>query len=244
MYHRRGALVSVRQCTHTLTERRPAAMGHTLIGTRGSAEDADVVMDLGPDQSLLVLMEHCREMKRQETRLRLFTLLLLLGCTALLVFAMWAGLIQSGSKEEVVNDPQTDFTRLHVSLRSMSYKISPEGKVITWESEFEPANKVTPYIVIPEDGFYFVYLNVAIFCVCRHEGANFTTFVGELHRYSEGYDDPERLTVVRDRLRCNSLQHRNVFVGQLFKLSKKDRLSVLIKEGFELIDESKFGAYL
>ncbi|KAK1884449.1 Tumor necrosis factor [Dissostichus eleginoides] len=126
----------------------------------------------------------------------------------------------------------------------MSKEISPEGKVITWESEFEPANNVTPYIVIPEDGFYFVYLNFAILCVSNHEGANFKPFVGELHRYSEGYDDPQSLTVVRDHLRCDSLQYRNVFVGQLFKLSKKDRLSVLIKEGFELIDKSKFGAYL
>lgn len=240
-------------------------MGHTLIGTRGSAEDADgdVVMDLGPDQSVLVLMEHCREMKRQETRLRLFTLLLLLGCTALLMFAMWAGLIQSGSKEEVINveqspayskqercppadDPQTNFTRLHVSLRSMSHESIPEGQVITWDSEFEPANKVaTKHIVIPENGFYFVYLNFALFRVCKHKGAaKFTKFVGELRRSSEGYPKPESLMVVYDRLSCNSLQYRNLFGGQLFKLSKNDSLSVLIKEGFDLIHKSKFGAYL
>ncbi|KAK5901299.1 hypothetical protein CgunFtcFv8_026187 [Champsocephalus gunnari] len=236
-------------------------MGHTLTATRGSAEDADgdVGMNLGPDQSVLVLMEHCLEMKRQETRLRLFTLLLLLGCTALLVFGMWARVIQRGSKEEVINveqspayskqercppagDPQTSFTRLHVSLRSYSNTSSPEGQVLTWDSEFEPASNVTPYIVIPEDGFYFVYLNFAIFC--NPKGAKFRKFGAELHRSSEGYGVPERLMEVHDGLRCKSLQYRNVFVGQLLKLLKKDRLSVLIKEGFDLIHKATFGAYL
>lgn len=132
--------------------------------------------------------------------------------------------------------------RVPLAAGSYSNTSSPEGQVITWDSEFEPASNVTPYIVIPEDGFYFVYLNFAIFC--NPKGAKFIKFVAELHRSSEGYGIPERLMEVHDGLRCKSLKYRNVFVGQLLKLLKKDRLSVLIKEGFDLIHKATFGAYL
>lgn len=66
----------------------------------------DSVMNMGPDEPVLILIKHCRDMKQQETRLRLVTLLLLLSCTALFIFITGAGLRQhknSGSSEQGVS---------------------------------------------------------------------------------------------------------------------------------------------
>lgn len=46
----------------------------------------DSVIEVSPDESVLILIKHCRDMKQQETRLRLVTLLLLLSCMGLILF--------------------------------------------------------------------------------------------------------------------------------------------------------------
>lgn len=46
------------------------------------------------EESLLILINHCREMKQQEARLRLITLLLLLGCAAAFIFISCADFSQ------------------------------------------------------------------------------------------------------------------------------------------------------
>lgn len=46
----------------------------------------DAVMGTGLDKSTLILIKHCRDMKQQETSLRLITLLLVLSCTVLFSF--------------------------------------------------------------------------------------------------------------------------------------------------------------
>lgn len=62
-------------------------MGKTLMGNTPPAEAAcgDSVIDIGKDESLLILVKHCKDMKHQETWLRLITLLLLLSCMALIL---------------------------------------------------------------------------------------------------------------------------------------------------------------
>lgn len=63
-------------------------MGQKLTGEVLPAEAAcgDSVIDVSPDESVLILIKHCRDMKQQETRLRLTTLLVLLSCMALILF--------------------------------------------------------------------------------------------------------------------------------------------------------------
>lgn len=51
----------------------------------GSAA-GDSVIDMREDESALILIKHCNDMKQQEARLRLITLLLLLVNMALLLF--------------------------------------------------------------------------------------------------------------------------------------------------------------
>lgn len=63
-------------------------MKQKLMGdtTATEATRGDLVIDLmGPDESVLILLKHCRDMKQQETRLRLITLFLLLSCMALIL---------------------------------------------------------------------------------------------------------------------------------------------------------------
>lgn len=63
-------------------------MGKKLTGEARPAAAAcgDSVIEMSPDESVLILIKHCRDMKQQETRLRLATLLLLLSCMALILF--------------------------------------------------------------------------------------------------------------------------------------------------------------
>ncbi len=53
-------------------------MGQKLAVQTLPNEEAcrDSVTNMGPDESVLILIKHCRDMKQQETRLRLVTLLL------------------------------------------------------------------------------------------------------------------------------------------------------------------------
>ncbi|XP_015229039.1 PREDICTED: uncharacterized protein LOC107083950 [Cyprinodon variegatus] len=52
----------------------------------GHSESKELVVEMNSEDPLLLIINHCREMKQQEARLRIVTLLLLLGCSALTVF--------------------------------------------------------------------------------------------------------------------------------------------------------------
>lgn len=73
-------------------------MGQKVMGPTVPAGAAcgDALINVSSDESVLILINHCRDMKRQEARLRLITLLLLLGCTALFVYSTCANLGQHG----------------------------------------------------------------------------------------------------------------------------------------------------
>lgn len=69
---------------------------------KGADREMEALSGSGPvevrghreEESLLILINHCREMKQQEARLRLITLLLLLGCAAAFIFISCADLSQ------------------------------------------------------------------------------------------------------------------------------------------------------
>lgn len=60
----------------------------------------DAVMEMGSDKSVLILLKHCQDMKQQETRLRLITLLLVFSCTVLFCFTINGILIQNAGLNE------------------------------------------------------------------------------------------------------------------------------------------------
>ncbi|XP_031143173.1 tumor necrosis factor ligand superfamily member 15 [Sander lucioperca] len=235
-------------------------MGEKLFGQTLPTEAVcgDAIIDMGQDKSVLILIQHCRDMKQQETRLRLITLLLLLSCTALFIFTICANLWQrenSGSsrKECAVEpspayskqerfcptaNPQTNTQKLHIDLTSLGANTT-DAQYVKWHDNFgDQDNKEKSAIVIPEDGFYFVYVRIALSC---NEG-DFNRLYLELHNWNENY--PLNRPVMKALDGCTSEGEKSVFVGQLFELSKGDNLSVWIGEGYELISTSSFGAYL
>ncbi|XP_032395161.1 uncharacterized protein LOC116704065 [Etheostoma spectabile] len=236
-------------------------MGDKVFGQALLTEAArgDAIIDMGPDKSVLILIKHCQDMKRQETRLRIITLVLLLSCTALFIVAISADLWKHGnsgssgqesavepppamSKQESViptANPRKTIQRLHIDLMSLAAPNNSDGQYLKWHVMFgEDYNKEKGAIVIPEDGFYFVYLSVTL--SCSDEG-DFNGFYAVLYNWNEHYDDNRDMMEARDR--CTSEGKKSVFVAKLLHLLKGDHLRVRIIKGYKLIDKSSFGAY-
>ncbi|XP_074473764.1 tumor necrosis factor ligand superfamily member 15-like [Sebastes fasciatus] len=219
-------------------------------------------MDMGHDESTLILIKHCRDMKKQETRLRFITLLLVFSCTTLFMFTIWADLRHrenSGSsgqptavafsKQETVcpaDNPQKNIQRLQLNLLSESGDDNTtHGQYLKWYAlPHEKYNKQKRAIVIPEDGSYFIYVRISLGCHDFDQAKIFSRFFVALHQWNEGYPETQTPLEVWDGINCTSDTFRSVFVGQLFDLSKGDHMSVWIGEGYKLITKSAFGAFL
>ncbi|XP_068561577.1 uncharacterized protein [Cebidichthys violaceus] len=217
------------------------------------------MIDMGPDKSVLILLKHCKEMKQQEMHLRLITLLLLLGCSTLFIFTICADLRQredSASSEQrspdyskqdrvCPTDTQTNSKRLRIDLRSESANNKTDPQYLRWNVVFgEKYNKERRAIVIPENGFYFVYVRTALNCHGADRASNFEKFSFALHKWNEGYNMNVTLMDAWDGITCSPDGSKSAFVGQLFELLKGDHVSVWIKQGYKLITNSAFGAYL
>ncbi|XP_041816799.1 uncharacterized protein LOC121623551 [Chelmon rostratus] len=241
-------------------------MGQNRMASTLPAEAAcgNSVTDMGPDESVLILIKHCRDMKQQETRLRLITLLLLLTCMALFIFNTGVGLRQREStgasgqesaaeqsldyaKEEKVCATGTPPTNLkqHINLRSVATDNKGDGVYIKWDvmlgERYDPEKRA---IVILETGVYFVYLRIALNCLGGDRDGNFKRFYVQLHTWNKGYNKTVTLTEAWDSIACTPQGSRSFFVGQLFELLKDDHVSVWIGVGYEHITKSSFGAYL
>ncbi|XP_071323030.1 tumor necrosis factor ligand superfamily member 15-like [Trachinotus anak] len=243
-------------------------MGQKLMGPTLPAEAAsgDAVADMGQDESVLILIKHCRDMKQQESCLRLVTLLLLLSCTTLFVFIISADLRQRGdsgssgqrsaaeqhpaySKQKQLcpaDHPQNTSHRPHIHLRSVDAENRSNAQYIKWNVEFgERYDEERRAIVIPKTGVYFIYVTVTLTCQEEDPAADFNRFYVELRSWNKGYDMPRLLTKAWNGITCiNSEGPRSVFVGQLFDLLAGDHVSVWIGAGYNLIMKSSFGAYL
>lgn len=227
----------------------------------GSAA-GDSVIAMGEDESALILIKHCNDMKQQEARLRLITLLLLLVNMALLLFTnrlspwhqgSFASAGRGGevspsaallSQEKVCPaDPETSdlpvtFQRWRIHLTSEHVSEKTDGHYLRWDDG-------SGYIVIPQSGFYFVYVRTTLRCHDRVD-LKYTLFKLELHSWNEGYNKTVELAQAWDSVDCGqgSDAPRTVFVGQIFDLLEGDRVSVFIKNGYVLVTESFFGAYV
>lgn len=96
----------LRTSLQTLAVIRSAVMGQRMMGHSAKAACGDSMVNMGSDESVLILIQHCQDMKQQETRLRLITFLLLLSCMALVLFMTGANLWQhknSGSRQQEVS---------------------------------------------------------------------------------------------------------------------------------------------
>ncbi|XP_008303424.1 uncharacterized protein LOC103375017 [Stegastes partitus] len=236
-------------------------MGQKLMGHTGAA-CVDALTEMSPDESVLILLKHCRDMKQQETRLRLITLFLLLGCAALFIFMIFCGNLQqhenSGSSGQTStsehsatyskqvagcptdNVPNESLRGLN-DLRSVFEKNVTNKTYMKWQPvlggnyiEKERA------IEIRVTGIYFVYTSFALGCHDEPEG--FRTFSLQLRRLPLGYSDIQNLTDVWDGVKCPE-GFRTVSVGRLFDLLQGDQVKVWVREGYKLITSSSFGVF-
>ncbi|XP_051268347.1 uncharacterized protein LOC127370377 [Dicentrarchus labrax] len=241
-------------------------MGQKLRGHTQPAEAAcrGSMIDIGRDESVLILIKHCQDMKQQETRLRLITLLLLLTCMAMLIYTTSAGLRQheeSGShgqgsaveqgaahprQERLCPEDNQTPVRIHLRPPSPTNKTKmSDGQYLEWDVDFGERNydEETHAIVIPAPGIYFVYLRITLSCH-GEKTPNFELFTLQLYCLNEGYPKRRLLTDAMDGLECTQDRSKSVFVGQLFELVEGDYLKVLMKKGYKLMKTASFGAYL
>ncbi|XP_023253576.1 uncharacterized protein LOC111648055 [Seriola lalandi dorsalis] len=244
-------------------------MGQKLMGPTLPSEAAcgDAMVAMGRDESILILIKHCRDMKQQESRLRLITLLLLLSCTTLFVFIKAADLKQcgnSGSIEQRITEeqhpaysqqerlcpavnPQNNSQRPHIHLHSMTTDNRTDGQYIKWKSMFgKEYNEEKQAIVIPQTGVYFIYVTITLLCdeETTTQAEDFNKLLVQLRRWNEGYDKIVPIMDAWNGVTCTSKVPRSVFVGQLFDLLAGDHVSVWIEFGYKLVWKSSFGAYL
>ncbi|XP_071377286.1 uncharacterized protein [Centroberyx affinis] len=220
----------------------------------------DVEVGARPDESLLVLLAHCRDMKRQETRLRLATLFLLFGCCAVFLFcispafkgqAVTAEFGTAYSKQDsVVKDcPQTILTRPIIHLTSVkSAEDRSNGTHIKWDATLGEKyyNSSERAIVIPQPGIYYVYMRIALYQK-RHEEEHEEERISiKLHTWKDSY--PKDVTIMEafDGIAATEHVNKNVYLGRVFELKTGDLLRVWIGSGYDLIDFRKtfFGAVL
>ncbi|XP_047229215.1 uncharacterized protein LOC124872865 [Girardinichthys multiradiatus] len=231
-------------------------------------ESGDVVVGMPSEKPLLILISHCREMKQQEARLRIITLLLLLSCAALFVFTNCTDLTRApmapvsssaysaqqnlcpAGDQSTTSTPTTapsTASPLRIALSSIVESNLIGRPYMNWTVEFGgddgTYNSDSRAIVIPVTGHYFVYMRFLLHLCETVENEDLKNFRVKLQKWNEGYQQIVDLTEARDSGKCSEERSRTVFMGQLFDLLKGDHLKVLIYEGYELIHKSSFGAF-
>ncbi|KAF7218118.1 putative LOC107395108-like protein [Nothobranchius furzeri] len=208
-------------------------------------------MGMNHEESALILIRHCQDMKRQEARLRLISLLLMLSCAAFFFYTNTSG------SQERSPEPGKAFWQqspcpsenggiqppLRIFLRANLTTVENDS-VLSWESSnsIKSYDKETDSIVIPGKGFYFVYIRFTLVCDDRSSFAS-QAFAVQLQLLSRGYPHKQPLLEAKDRWDCSDFGFHNVFVGELFELEKEDLLSVFLIKGSHMVTASQFGVF-
>ncbi len=119
-----------------------------------------------------------------------------------------------------------------------------DEQYLKWNGRYnENYNNSSRSIKIPETGFYFIYVKIALKCQIV-DGVGNRTFYVQLHRKPQGYDKILTILEAMDSVVCSPHGYRSLFVGQLFSLTKGDQVNVWVEKGYSLIKKSSFGAYI
>ncbi|CAB1421753.1 unnamed protein product [Pleuronectes platessa] len=232
-------------------------MAHTVRMLPAAAPCGDLETGLDRDQPVCILIRHCRDMKQQETRLRLITMLLLLGCSALYIFTLCAELRKtepqsSGEHHQeklqaAVSSTEKKTFNIDLRQRHSDHEDPGTDGYIEWEQIIPEDNhhdQSRRDIVIPEDGVYFIYFRTSLICNNATGAALSNMFHMELRSWNANYNTSRDLTETRDGVSCPPVAFRTVSVAQLFDLEEGDHVSVRVGAGYELIDDASFGAVL
>ncbi|KAG9354622.1 hypothetical protein JZ751_001335 [Albula glossodonta] len=199
-------------------------------------------VQIEPDRSVLILIEHCNEMKRQERNSRTVTGFLFLGFTALFFFYTHSR-ISSECKHSIKDSEYAPETSIH-NVTTLEWE-SKNGDAFL--QDFDYGNNA---LIVPQDGRYSVYLQLTyrmtekFFCI----PGNLIQLTQEVYRWSDSYPVETLLMVASDTVNCSEKKwRRSIYTSGVFQLEKGDRLFVKAGNAV-LIDYNEkrmfFGAFL
>ncbi|XP_061117421.1 tumor necrosis factor ligand superfamily member 15-like isoform X1 [Conger conger] len=213
------------------------------------------------DRSVLVLIDHCNEMKRQESISRIVT------CFVFVVFSgIFFLFLQTHSsldckhnkndlehstsahyQPEIESRPNAHLTALNCSMQNTEY--------LEWETRkgdahlhmFNYSNKA---LIAPQDGNYSIYLQITyrMYEDYHCNPRNLLQLKQEVFHRSDRYPDQTVLMMALDSINCSEKTWRkSLYMSRVFSLEKGDQLKVKVGH-LKLIDcnEKKvfFGAFL
>ncbi|RVE65381.1 hypothetical protein OJAV_G00116060 [Oryzias javanicus] len=203
----------------------------------------DKDMEMCTEESVVLLVKQCRDMRRQEMLFRGATLLLLCFGTALILNSSSFGFgrftqpnkIESTAEERIPDAGSDCSGKMHIHLTQETiYRDN-----ITWQLAFNACLTFeNSSIMIPQSGVYFVYVRFTL--TCEHGS---TLFSMKVTRWSESYPATTKLMHAQSDLNCTNNYFQTVYAGELLELSQGDQLKVNITQGYDLINESNFGAF-
>ncbi|KAF6724431.1 Tumor necrosis factor ligand superfamily member 15 [Oryzias melastigma] len=225
----------------------------------------DKDMEVCTEESVVILLKQCRDMRRQETLFRVATLLLLCFCTTLTLLSSFG--FGRFTQQEKMNSSMQEKMNSSMQERmnsSMQERIPDSGESCSSSTNgkmhihlihqlntprlppyipYEPAfNSCLTFenssVMIPLTGVYFVYARFTL--RCQDSSLDFSMTV---ERWSESYPDTTKLMTATSRLNCMTDDFQTVYVGELLDLGEGDQLKVNVSEGYDLINESNFGAF-
>ncbi|XP_018588392.2 tumor necrosis factor ligand superfamily member 15-like isoform X1 [Scleropages formosus] len=232
---------------------------------RQSNEEDSVVLQVKHDPAVLVLMDHCREMKRQECRLRVATAFLLLGCAALFLVSSRLGRLPSDTVKHSVEPRIAEFEG--VSQRQTSeYPVKPSAHltapcalsqphVIHWNDNqaiIQGFKYKEGELIVPQSGKYHVYLQITFRKPESYncsEGDLFIPLRPEVRVWQDSYPEYVPLMSASDYLSCKEIFEKSIYTAGMYDLEKNSKLQVWYGADKELAvqtDEQKifFGAFL
>ncbi|XP_008322720.1 uncharacterized protein LOC103389186 [Cynoglossus semilaevis] len=215
------------------------------------------------EEPALILIRHCQDMKKQETRLRFITLLLLLGCGSLFLYISCAVLwfhrepagtehtttgVRSSAYSRQEGPPETQVSNrenrpFHIYLQSVPFKCTKGMHDLEWNEDCSPTyDSQRRAIKIPYAGAYFIYTRVMLSCVvCNFK--SFSIFAMEVDIWNKN-SNANRPILVQDSMNCQQDGFKNIYMGELFDMSEGDHITVRVKNGTQLIKTAFFGAHM
>ncbi|XP_048874815.1 lymphotoxin-alpha isoform X2 [Brienomyrus brachyistius] len=213
------------------------------------------------DRSLHLLMNHCREMKRQESNLRIATAFVLLGCTLLIFYLNFR---QSGplnfksepteAKALGVVAEQHTASKPAFHLTAALGSVPAKEKYVIWTDKGDTVHiQEFTYdnctLTVPSSGLYHIYLQMTYKKpeVCNSPRG--TIYLGpRVEIWRDSYPKFVSMMAASETLLCKDTIEKSIYTAGIYQLEKGSQLRV--QYGAEDLavqtDHKKmfFGAYL
>nr|XP_023678897.1 tumor necrosis factor-like isoform X2 [Paramormyrops kingsleyae] len=225
--------------------------------------EEDRSLQMEEDRSLHVLMSHCREMKRQESSLRIATAFILLGCVLLIFYLHFR---QCGPLTDKQSEPAERITPGGLTEQQTGSKpafhltaaldsAQTKEKYVLWMDkgdtahiqEFTYANCT---LTVPLSGLYHIYLQITYRKpeVCNSPRG--TIYLGpRVDIWRDSYPEFVTMMAASETLLCKDTIEKSIYTAGIYQLEMGSKLRV--QYGTEDLTQVQtdhrrmfFGAYL